>query len=392
MALELSLAGIYAEIQNKVSNNLIRNPFFVADPLTPANASAWTIMTGSPSLVASAGSSNQLTLPPSAVVQSTYFFPINSGQDTLTLPDFGICAFLNAATVSSTDNLKIDILNQIGTVVATQYLGLSIPSLSLQYATINLPVGTTYIKIRLTAPATNTVNIRFVSLTPGDTIPGYFSTHALSEDDITGIITALTTTISNDMVTLSNSLNDQLDSLNNAIPILVTKAIQIDAALVSTGVDPSVGSRYGVLPTTATITGTSSNLGLTSNTGLSVTFTAANDCAILIGGCSAAQGGDDNGTGGGHCGYVLQIIHNSTLVNQSTIWLANDGAYATAGLNLVQNVSNTSGNNPAANVAFPCTAVQMVASDTLTITFNDRSNLTAWINNAWEYRLHLVVS
>jgi hypothetical protein len=166
-----------------------------------------------------------------------------------------------------------------------------------------------------------------------------------------------------------------------------TDTIQVDAALANASPAP-----YGTLPTAATITGTSSKLAVTGNTGMAVTFTAQKACSVILGGSHFAYGGDDSNSGGGSDGYILEVLKNGTQVKKTTIWLSNAPVGATLDLDLIQSISGSSGVQLSSNIAFPMTVVGLSTGDTLEILFNDRSSFYHWINLNWIWRMSLAVS
>ena len=139
-------------------------------------------------------------------------------------------------------------------------------------------------------------------------------------------------------------------------------------------------SAPGTYPSTATIDGSCSALTLISNTGRNVVFHATQNCNVIIGGSSFAQGTDDASTGGGHCYYIQTVSAGAGQSYSTKIWLSNVGSGDTvaAAINLNQTVLNSSGTPVGGNQVFPQIIIPLTTGESLTINWDDANTQYRW--------------
>jgi hypothetical protein len=186
---ELSLDGLKTEIRAKLGSNLIRNPFFVKDAGT-SFAAAWErsdpsrVTLGTPS---SSGSC-ELILGAGCSITQTYSQALNSGNDSLVLPEFAFSAL--AFPTGSDRRLILDILTVSNDPIVRD-IELSLGDGGAYYmatTSLVLPTGTKDFKIRLRAPGSTEIRLRLICLTPGALQPSFFVQHAITEADLQNAI------------------------------------------------------------------------------------------------------------------------------------------------------------------------------------------------------------
>ena len=181
MSYEQSIAGLEKELRFKVMGNMVRNPFFAYDP-TGLFAANWTNVSGATasSISGTPGTpSHALVMPSGGIVDSDWIV-VNSGQDSLDLPNFTFTIY-SQTTNPPPITLIITVMDHSSNVLATINCTPG-NTLTLESHSVELPNGISRVKLRFTAPA-GTTTIRFVSLVPGDSQPAYFAPHAFTDEE-----------------------------------------------------------------------------------------------------------------------------------------------------------------------------------------------------------------
>jgi hypothetical protein len=194
MSYEQSIAGLEKELRIKVTGNMVRNPFFGYNPANTFPLNWGNVLGAEPSTVnGTPGTySHELVIPTGGIVDSDWIV-INSGQDSLPLPEFTFSIY-SRTTGTPPITLLTEIIGGNNAVVATINCT---PGnvLTLESHSVTLPAGVSKIKIRFTAPA-GTTAVRFVSLVPGGSEPAYFAPHGITDTEALELINNVLTSFS----------------------------------------------------------------------------------------------------------------------------------------------------------------------------------------------------
>lgn len=285
MALELSYKGLADQI-GVISPNLVRNGFFIADPAVTTRPGGWATTSASGVSLTPGYSSTDpyrgqaLTINSSGYIQCDDFISFSGGTEMKGLYQnplsFNISVFIKGNTSSSvppTSGLKLEILNDVGTIIstATRYFGYT-SAYALSSTTLTLDdsnFSSSYkFKIKLTNIGANTVYLKLLSLTPGDVVPNFFLPSILTEENYVAVknkpltINAGTSSLTYDgstqktinvvsTLTSSNGLSTNVQAIgdinleNNGVRTITGTANQV---LVNSGTSAQTGAVTITLP------------------------------------------------------------------------------------------------------------------------------------------------
>lgn len=294
MSLELSYKGLSDQI-GVASPNLVRNPFFIADPAVQTLPSGWITTYSNAYLYEPDGTDENtayttsnafegkvLTLTPSGYIKCDDFIRISGGtgmKGLYTSPlNFILCVFLKgtSSVSASTSGLKVEFFNDDDDLLSskTTYFNYT-TNFSLKTAKIVLEdsdfTEDYKLKILLTNLSSTKVHIKLLSLSPGDVTPTFFLPTSLSEETLNSI--------RNKPLTLNGSSIVQYDGY-------ATKSISVVNSITSNLGLSSAGNGNVVLENTGVITvsGTSGEI-LVSKEGSSPGTTArSGDITLSWGG------------------------------------------------------------------------------------------------------------
>jgi len=204
MSLELSYKGLSDQI-GVISPNLIRNPFFVADPTVTTLPSGWTSGASSVSLSPTYSTENaldgkSLVISGNGSIKCNDFIKISGGNEMLGLYqsplNFTVSVFLKGLVtgeVAPTSGLKVEFFDDTDTLISskTTYFGYT-SDFGLKTAVISLDDSdfhTDYkLKVKLTnLSSTKTIYVKLLSFTPGDVAPSFFLPSSLTEETLNSI-------------------------------------------------------------------------------------------------------------------------------------------------------------------------------------------------------------
>lgn len=289
MSLELSYKGLSDQI-GVISPNLIRNPFFVADPTVTTLPSGWTSGASSVSLSPTYSTENaldgkSLVISGSGLIKCNDFIKISGGNEMLGLYqsplNFTVSVFLKGLVteeVAPTSGLKVEFFDDTDTIISskTTYFGYT-SVFSLKTAVISLDdtdFDTDYkLKVKLTnLSPTKTIYVKLLSFTPGDVAPSFFLPSSLTEETLNSIknkpltITSGGTTLTYDGST-ARSVN-VVTTLTSSTGLSTNTSASGPVSLTNTGVISLAGTANQIIASASTgaITLTTpQSIGTTSN-------------------------------------------------------------------------------------------------------------------------------
>lgn len=279
MALELSYKGLSDQI-GVISPNFVRNPFFIADPVSTTKPSGWLTEASSIALdpvydvALNALDGKSLVLSGSGYVKCDDFIKISGGTEMLGLYqsplDFTISVFLKGSesVTAPTSGLKIEFFDDTDTVISskTKYFNYT-TSFALQTAVLTLDdtdFDSDYkLKIKLTnMSATKTIYVKLLSFNPGDVAPSFFLPSSLTEETLNSI--------KNKVLTITTGATTILYDGSTARSVNVVSAITSSSGLTSntSANGPVTLTNTGV----TSLTGTANQIVVSTSTG-AVTLT-----------------------------------------------------------------------------------------------------------------------
>lgn len=293
MSLELSYKGLSDQI-GVISPNLIRNPFFVADPTATTLPSGWT--SGASSVILSPVYSTEnaldgksLVISGSGYIKCDDFIKISGGNEMLGLYqsplNFTVSVFLKGletGEVAPTSGLKVEFFDDTDTLISskTTYFGYT-SDFGLKTAVISLDdtdFDTDYkLKVKLTnLSPTKTIYVKLLSFTPGDVAPSFFLPSSLTEETLNSIKNkTLTLTSGGTTLTYDGSTAKSLSvvsSITSSSGLSANSAASGAITLTNTGVTSLIGTASQVLvnggtsaQTGAVTLTTPQSIGTTSN-------------------------------------------------------------------------------------------------------------------------------